>query len=202
MGGFRCRARLPAKLGALVALLLLLLPVTADLTLSSVDKRLLRQGRIVFKKELPTGGIRSGAMGGTALGLLQADTETVWLALLDFPGHAGLFPRVKESEVIEHAGERSLVRYLVAVGPFAFQFFVINYADHASHVLHWKLDQGRENDLFRDHWGYWKVEPWEEGVLVTYAMGGRTTLPAFLTRGAGKDGTIQTMKALKERVER
>lgn len=65
-----------------------------------------------------------------------------------------------------------------------------------------RLDQGQDNDLFRDQWGYWKVEPWGEGALVTYAMGGRTTLPAFLTRGSGQDAAVLTMKALKEHVER
>lgn len=38
-------------------------------------------------------------------------------------------------------------------------------------------------------------------MLVTYAMGGRTTLPAFLARGAGEQGAVQTLKALKDRVE-
>ncbi len=89
-----------------------------------------------------------------------------------------------------------------AVGPFTFRFFVDNYADSSAHVLRWQLDHGHDNDLFREHWGYWKVEPWGDGVLVTYAMGGRTTLPVFLTRRAGQDGAVLTMKALKERVER
>ena len=38
-------------------------------------------------------------------------------------------------------------------------------------------------------------------MLVTYAMGARTTLPSFLTRGAGQTGIIETVKALKARVE-
>ena len=120
---------------------------------------------------------------------------------MDFPGHAGLFPRVKESEVLEHGSGRTLVRYRVSVGPFTFRFFVNNYAGAANHPLRWRLDRGRDYELFRDQWGYWKVEPWDDGVLVTYAMGGRTTLPAFLTRGAGEQGAVQTVKALKERVE-
>ena len=71
----------------------------------------------------------------------------------------------------------------------------------SAHVLRWELDRDRPNDLFRDHWGYWKVEPWGDGALVTYAMGGRTTLPALLTRGAGQEGAVLTVRALKERVE-
>ena len=197
---------LGSKVGGLflvvAALVSLPLPVTADLTLSSAEQRLLRQGRIVFKADVPAGGTGGSAMGGTAMALLHSDSETIWRTLVDFPGHAGLFPRVTESRVLEREAERTLVRYRVTVGPFAFQFFINNYADPSSHRLRWQLDRGRDNDLFWDHWGYWKVEPWGEGVLVTYAMGGRTMLPAFLTRGGGQDGAVLTMKALKERVER
>ena len=201
LAGLARRMRLAAGLLALVLLLSLPRPVTADLTLSSTDERLLRQGRILFKSEIPAGGAAGGAMGGTALALLQADPDTVWRALVDFPGHAGLFPRVKESAVLERGGDRTLVRYRVSVGPFAFRFHVNNYTDAAAHLLRWRLDRGRDNDLFHDQWGYWKVEPWDQGVLVTYAMGGRTTLPAFLMRGAGEQGAVETLKALKERVE-
>src|SRR3972149_878513 len=173
LGRLARRTRCAPALLALVLLLSLPHPVTADLTLSSTDERLLRQGRILFKSEIPAGGAGGGAMGGTALALLQADPDTVWRTLVDFPGHAGLFPRVKESAVLERRGDRTPVRY-----------HVNNSAHAASHLLRWELDRGRDNDLFRDQWGYWKVEPWDQGVLVTYAMGGRTTLPAFLTRGA------------------
>lgn len=199
---WRC-GRILLRVGSLALVLLLASPqsLTAGLRLSLDDLRLLRQGRILFKNDVPAGGVGGGALGGTALALLQSDPETVWRTLMDFPSHAGLFPQVKESRVIEHLADQTLVRYLVAVGPFTFRFFIKNYADPSVFVLRWELDHGRRNDLFRDHWGYWKVEPRSEGALVTYAMGGRTTLPAFLTRGAGQEGTVQTLRALKERVE-
>ena len=201
LGGLLCQPRLLAGLLALITLSSPF-PVTADLPLSSIDQQLLREGQILFNTDIPAGGITQGAEGGTARALLRADTETVWRALVDFPGHAGLFPRVKESAIIEHIADRTLVGYLVSVGPLAFRFFVNNYADSSAHVLRWELARGRNNDLFRDHWGYWKVEPWGRGVLVTYAMGGRTTLPTFLTRGSGRQGALLTVKALKDRVER
>lgn len=175
---------------------------TAEAPLSWNDAQLLQGGHILFKTETPDRGATGAALGGTARAVVHADADTVWRTLMDFPAHAGLFPTVKASEVIEHGAERTLVRYLVAVGPFAFRFFVNNYADPASRVLRWELDRSRKNDLFRHHWGYWKVEPWHEGVLVTYAMGSRTKLPAFLTRAAGEEGTVLAVKALKERVER
>ena len=189
---------------AFLALALLLLsprPAASSPGLFDNDVTLLRRGAIVFSADLPPGPSKDGRMGGTASAFLQADTEAVWQTLLNFPGHAGLFPRVKESAVIAHQDDQTLVSYRVAVAGFSFRFFIKNYVDTFAHTLRWELDRSRSNDLLRDHWGYWKVERWGEGTLVTYAMGGRTALPAFLTRGAGREGTVLTMKALKERVE-
>ena len=103
--------------------------------------------------------------------------------------------------LVQRSHRRTLVSYSVGVGPLSFRFFINNYAVAEAHVLRWELDQSRTNDLFRDHWGYWRVDEWADGVLVIYAMGGRTTLPTFLTRGAGQAGTVETVKALKARVE-
>jgi ribosome-associated toxin RatA of RatAB toxin-antitoxin module len=193
------RALRAAALFALIVLLLI--PAASAPALSDSDAIRLKRGEIVFSADLPPGPIKEGGMGGTAVALLNADAEAVWQTLLDFQGHAGLFPRVKESAVIEQRADQTVVGYRIAVGFFSFRFFVRNYADAPAHTLRWELDQSRENDLFREHWGYWRVETRDEGTLVTYAMGGRTTLPAFLTRGAGRDGTILTVKALKDRVE-
>ncbi len=190
-----------------IGLLLTVLPLggareaAASLSLSRAELSALKAGEIVFRPEGPPGANGSAGIGGTARAYLRSDTETVWKILLDFPGHTGLFPRVKESRIIERSPDRTLVSYRVAVGPFSFRFFINNYADAGAHLLRWKLDQTRHNDLFRDHWGYWELVDLGDGVLVTYAMGGRTTLPAWLTLGAGQQGTVETVKALKTRVE-
>lgn len=173
----------------------------AGFSLSRHELRALRTGEILFRPEVPLSPQGSTGIGGTAVAYLRSDPETVWEILLDFPGHTGLFPRVKETRVIEKSDNRTLVSYRVAVGLFSFRFFINNYADAKAHVLRWKLDQSRDSDLFRDHWGYWKLNQLGDGVLVTYAMGARTTLPTFLTRGAGQTGTVETVKALKARVE-
>ena len=203
MDRYPFRAARLRSLARLALVVLLFSPhlAASSTVLSNSNVKLLRRGAIVFSADLPPGPNTDGGMGGTASALLQADTEAVWQTLLDFPGHAGLFPRVRESAVIAHQDNQTLVSYRVAVGLFSFRFFVKNYADPVTHTLSWELDQSRHNDLFRDHWGYWKVQPWGEGTLVTYAMGGRTALPAFLTRGAGREGTVLAVKALKERVE-
>lgn len=175
--------------------------VAAGFPLSRHELKALRTGEILFRPEVPPGPYGSTGIGGTALVYLRSDPETVWEILLDFPGHTGLFPRVKEARVIEKSGDRTLVGYRVTVGVFSFRFFINNYPDAKAHVLRWELDQSRDSDLFQDHWGYWKLDQVGDGVLVTYAMGARTTLPTFLTRGAGQTGTVETVKALKARVE-
>ena len=91
---------------------------------------------------------------------------------------------------------------MIKVGPFSFGFHVNNYPDRANNRLDWRLAQGRPNGLFRDTWGYWEVQPDTRGVLLTYAMAARTVLPRFLTRGAERDGLVETIKAVRERAER
>jgi ribosome-associated toxin RatA of RatAB toxin-antitoxin module len=171
-------------------------------SLSAADERALRAGQVIFKPEVPPGRHGPSGMGGTALVYLRSDARKVWNILVDFPHHPDFFPRVKETHVVEESPDRTLVSYLVAVGPFSFRFFLNNYADTDARVLRWELDRTRDSGIFRDHWGYWKVEPWGTGVLVTYAMGGEIKLPTFMARGAGQEGAVQTVKALKARVEK
>jgi hypothetical protein len=132
---------------------------------------------------------------------VHGDIETVWRILLDYPGHSGLYPRVVGATVLEAGGDHALVRYVVGVGPFSFAFHVDNSADRAHGRLAWRLARDRRNDLFRDSWGYWQIDPVPGGVMLTYAMAARTVLPAFLTRGAERDGLLQTLQAVRDRVE-
>src|SRR3989337_2189129 len=86
-----------------------------------------------------------------------------------------------------------LVRFHVAAGPFNFRFSVQHVVSWRDRRIHWRLDQSQSNDLFRDTWGYWQLEPASGGrVMVTYAMGSQTVLPAFLTRGSEQDSVVKT----------
>lgn len=146
-------------------------------------------------------GADVGALGGTVSVLVHASPDTVWQVLVDYPGHTGLFPRVIGAQVLEHVDRRTLVRYVVAVGPFSFGFHVNNYSDPDHRRLDWRLANDRRNDLFRASTGYWRIEPHPDGVVLTYAMAARTVFPAFLTRGAERDGLVETIKAVRERAE-
>lgn len=133
--------------------------------------------------------------------VVHADPDDVWNVLIDYPQHLGLYPRVVSVEVLESNSEHAVIRYVVGVGPFSFGFHVENYLDVARHRVVWRLAHGRRNDLFRDSWGYWQIERHPDGVMLTYAMAARTALPRFMTRGSERDGLIDTVKAVRARVE-
>jgi len=174
----------------------------APLALSPSDRTLLHRGEIVFKDDLPRAAGAPIGNGGTAVALLHADPEEVWRILTDFAHYASLFPRLAESEMVEQAGARALVRFRVAVGPFSFRFFINHLVSWENRRIRWHLDRSQSNDLFLDTWGYWQLDPAPHGlVLVTYAMGSQTVLPSLLTRRSERDSVVKTVAALKARVE-
>jgi ribosome-associated toxin RatA of RatAB toxin-antitoxin module len=161
----------------------------------------LQRGEIVVLDVLPPGGPDKSVQGGTGFALVQARPQAVWRVLTDYPRHRGLYPNVVGAEVLESDAAHALVRYVVDVGPFSFGFHVDNWADATRGRIDWRLAHERPNGLFRDSWGYWQLEPRDDGVLLTYAMAARTVLPAFMTRRAERDGLVETLKAVRERAE-
>jgi hypothetical protein len=172
---------------------------SADLT--ATQRLQLEGGGIVVLDVLPPGGSGQPSQGGTGVAIAHAPVEVVWRVLTDLPGHSGLYPRVREVNVLESGNEHSLVRYVIGVGPLSFGFHVHNVADQSRRRIEWTLARGRDNDLFRENWGYWQVEPDPRGTIVTYAIAARTVLPAFMTRGAEREGLIATLKAVCQRAE-
>jgi len=186
-----------------VVLLIFLCPAVAPATpeLSAEQRQRLGEHEIVLLDILPPGGQAGVGQGGTAVALVRANAADIWRVLVDYAGHSGLYPRVVDATVLEAGADHALVRYVVGVGPFSFAFYVDNFADRARGRLAWQLARGRRNDLFRDSWGYWEVQPVADGALLTYAMAARTMLPTFLTRGAERDGLVQTLQAVRNRAE-
>ncbi|HZP39094.1 MAG TPA: SRPBCC family protein [Methylomirabilota bacterium] len=178
------------------------LPARALPHLPPAERARLESGEVVLLDRLPPGGGGAAGEGGTAVSVVHASVGAVWRVLLDYPGHAGLYPSVVRADVLESDRSRALVRYVIQVGPFSFNFHVNNYPDRANNRIDWRLARDRPNGLFRDTWGYWEVQPDASGVLLTYAMGARTVLPRFLTRGAERDGLVETIRAVRDRAER
>jgi len=196
------------KLRVLVVLIATLVVVGARSPARSAVRQLsdaqwqrLERREVVFLEELPPGGAALGGRGGTAVALVHASRDAVWRVLVDYSGHAQLYPRVVAATVLEATGQRALVRYVIGVGPFSFAFHVENQADRAQGRLAWHLAREQRNDLFRDSWGYWQLDTADAGTLLTYGMAARMVLPDFVTRGAERDGLLQTVQAVRDRVE-
>jgi hypothetical protein len=170
------------------------------LPLTDAQQRDLDRGAVVVLETLPPGASLS-SQGGTALARVSAAPETVWRILVDYARHVGLYPRVVGTEVLESGAGTDLVRYVVAIGPIAFDFHINTYPDLARRRLGWRLATDRPNSLFTDNVGYWEIEPAPEGILLVYAMAATTVLPAFVTRGAERDGLVETIKAVRRRAE-
>jgi ribosome-associated toxin RatA of RatAB toxin-antitoxin module len=193
---------LRAPLATLLTLIVAAWPAQANTVGLPPDlARRLDLGEVVVLDLLPAGGGGQPGQGGTALTVVHAAPDVVWNVLVDYPRHRGLYPRVVGAEVLEADSGHALVRYAVGVGPFSFRFHVANYADATRRRLAWQLDRTRPNGLFEDSWGYWQIEPHTRGALVTYAMAARVNLPAFLTRGAERDGLVETLRAVRDRAE-
>jgi ribosome-associated toxin RatA of RatAB toxin-antitoxin module len=183
------------------ALVMLATPAFARPSLTLEQQRRLERGDVVLLNVLPPGGDARGGQGGTGMALVHASADAVWRVLVDYQHHTGIYPRVLDSRVLERDDTRALVRYVVGVGPFAFGFHVNNFPEPARGRLEWRLAGDRRNDLFRDSWGYWQIDPVQHGVVLTYAMAARTVLPAFVTRGAERDGLVETLRAVRDRAE-
>ncbi len=177
-------------------------PPANSLVLSDGQRRRLDRGDVVLLDVLPPGRAPGSVQGGTAVSMVHASPDQVWQVLVDYRQHRGLYPRVTSAEVLESDPDHALVRYVVGVGPFTFGFHVDNYPDPAHRRLQWQLAPGRSNQLFRENWGYWQIEPEPDGVLLTYSMAAQTVLPGFLTRGAERRGLVETIRAVRDRAER
>jgi ribosome-associated toxin RatA of RatAB toxin-antitoxin module len=191
---------------AALLLALIMTPLSVFATpvprLSAEQQSRVDQGEVVLLDVLPPGGDAASSQGGTAVALVHAQPDAVWRVLVDYKSHSGLYPRVVDARVLESNAAHALVRYTIGVGPFSFGFHVNNYPDTSRRRLTWRLAADRPNDLFRDSWGYWNIDADRRGAVLTYSMAARTVLPQFLTRGAERDGLVETMKAVRERAER
>jgi hypothetical protein len=105
------------------------------------------------------------------------------------------------AEVVERDARRVLVRYTVGIGPFSFGFHMDKFPDARRRRIDWHLAEGHSHGLFRENSGYWQVDAADAVSLVAYAIAVRTSLPAFVTRGAEQDSLTETVTALRKLAE-
>jgi hypothetical protein len=164
--------------------------------LTAEQQRRLGAGEIVVLEARPPGA-SPGAGGGTAVAVVAAPVERVWAVLTDYPGHPRYYPGVVAAEVLETSGARVLVRYTVRIGFWSFRFHMRKAADPAGRRIEWHLAEDRANGLLRENSGYWLVEAWPGGSLVTYAIAVRSYVPAFLTAGSERGSLVETVEGLR-----
>ena len=153
-------------------------------------------GEVVVLDTLPQGASES-AQGGTAVAFVCAPPAAVWSILVNWPNHHTVYPRVTRAEVVRTDGTRVRVRYTVAIGPFSLDLYMDKQPDPASHRVTWRLAEDRPSRFFAENSGYWQVDPAGAGSLVTYSVGTRTSLPAFLTRGAQRDSLVTAVENVR-----
>lgn len=187
-------------LGAFIACALVAEVAVALPRLTDDQRRRLAAGEVIVLDTLPPMASK-GAHGGTALAIVHVSPEQVWRVLTDYKSHPRYYPRVTSVEVLESDERHALVRYQVAIGPMSFGFHMDKYPDPRRRRIEWKLAEGRANSLFRENGGYWQVEEVSGATVVTYSIGVRTLVPAFLTFGSERDSLVDTVSNLRKLAE-
>jgi len=139
---------------------------------SAEERQRLERGEIVYRAgaALRDGVAVSGARGAIAFVRIPTGPAPVWAILTTPREYPRIFPG-KSVQVLEESPGGSLVRTDGKVGPFEFSYSARYHFHAETRVIEWHLDPSRDNDVFDDHWGWWRLVPEAGGTLVVYAIG-------------------------------
>jgi uncharacterized protein YndB with AHSA1/START domain len=140
---------------------------------SAEERHRLERGEIVYRAgaALRNGVAVSGARGAIAFVRIPTGPAPVWAILTAPREYPRIFPGLRSVQVVEESPGGSLVRTDGKVGPFEFSYYARYHFYAETRVIEWRLDPTRENDVFDDHWGWWRLVPEPGGTLVVYAIG-------------------------------
>jgi hypothetical protein len=172
--------------------------------LSPDERAGLARGDVVHRgNAAPRDGVTvPGARGGTALVRVAAGPEAIWTILTAPRRYPEIFPGLRAVAVLEEAPAAWLLRTEGKVGPFEFRYHTRYELHPAARLIVWRLDRTRDNDVFEDHWGSWRLVPDEASTLVVYAIG---SVPASWQPLAGvfeRWGVTRALAALREAATR
>ena len=167
-------------------------------TLSASQRQRLEAGAIVVLDTLPPEASKS-ALGGPAVATVCAPVSEVWAILVDWKNHTTIYPRITRAEVTHTDASRVRVHYTLSIWPVSFDIFMDKYPDAAHHRVQWRLAQDQPSRFFLENSGYWQVDEAGAESVVTYAVGTRTIMPAFMTRESHRDSLVSTVEALRKR---
>ncbi len=190
--------RLAGWLGLLLALAVA--AEAADPGPSSEERRRLGQGEVVYRGgAVPRDGVAvPGARGGIAFVRVPTGPEPVWAILTTPKRYPEIFPGLRSVDILAESPAAWLLRTEGKFGPFEFRYHTRYRIDREARTIAWRLDPTRDNDVFDDNWGWWRLAPEDGGTLVVYAIG---SIPSSWQPLAGffeRRGIVQALTALRE----
>lgn len=171
----------------------------------SADERArLARGEVVYRVGAPPrdGAEVPGARGAVAFVRVPAPPEAVWTILVRPRRYPEIFPGLRSVDVLEQSADAWLLRTEGKVGPFTFSYHTRYRLHPDERTIVWRLDTTRDNDVFDDNWGWWRLVPEEGGTLVVYAIG---SVPSSWQPLAGffeRRGITQALAALRDAARR
>ena len=167
---------------------------------SADERQRLAQGEVVYRVGAPPrdGAVVPGARGAVAFVRVPAAPEAVWAILIQPRRYPEIFPGLRSVEILEASADAWLLRTEGKVGPFSFRYHTRYRLHPDERALVWRLDTTRDNDVFDDNWGGWRLVPEEGGTLVVYAIG---SIPSSWQPLAGffeRRGIMQALAALRD----
>jgi len=151
----------------------------------------------------PLRNARSSQVGGTSWILVNADLDTVWRALTDFSAYRRFIPAARRSRTIQRAGDVRILSMRQESGLVQVDYALRVVTDTAKREIRFRVDHRRPHEV-RDGWGFFKIEPREDGrTLLSYGVvvepGG--SLLAAVVGDALRDRVLSIPKRLKRWVE-
>jgi carbon monoxide dehydrogenase subunit G len=177
---------------------------TPDLWPSPAERERLGQGEVVFRPgAAPREGVAvPGARGGIAFVRVPVPPDAMWTILMAPRRYPEIFPGLQMVEVLEEGPAAWLLRTDGKFGPFTFSYHTRYRIQPEALTMTWRLDPTRDNDVFDDNWGWWRLLPEGGGTLVVYAIG---SIPSSWQPLAGffeRRGIVQALGALREAATR
>ncbi len=140
---------------------------------SAEERERLTRGDVVYRVgAAPRDGIVvAGARGGVAFVRVPTAPAPIWAILTAPRRYPEIFPGLRAVLVLEETADAWLIRTEGKVGPFDFRYHTRYQIQPEARLIVWRLDQSRDNDVFDDNWGWWRLVPEDGGTLVVYAIG-------------------------------
>ncbi len=132
--------------------------------------------------------------------LIDAEPESIWDVLVDYPHAPQVFKNLKSCEVVGQKGQAKLIRQLVSTGsPIKFDYTVA-LVEKKPYSIEWSRDSGSLKEVT----GTWQLEPMETGTQtkVTYSIfiDGGIFLPPWLLQQQLKGYLPVVLEALRDKV--